>query len=370
RLDARVEIRPAAKRPLKTNDRIRFFIGTAEVLGRAIVLEESGEIAVKQSGLAQIVLQHPVVALAGDRFVLRNETSQRTIGGGIVLNPTGRRIRKPLAIYRERLAALSGGRGPDAIEALLNLQDSFAVSTLRVAQMLNAPIAEVEAALKDSRFIKFSLGDEEGFATRVKWDEVKRFAADAIAAHHRAEPLAPGLEMEALRTRLPYEVGARAFRALIDRISRESEIVREESVLRLKSHRVELGGDDGRLGADIERVMKEAGFHPPDLKQLAEALKLPAGREAKLKSLLAALERQGRLVKIASDLYFDRGALEAARSRLVEHLKSNEQITAAGYRDLLGASRKFAIALLDYFDHSGVTTRVGDARRLRQSIAT
>jgi selenocysteine-specific elongation factor len=370
RIDARVEIRPAAKRALETNDRIRLFLGTAEVMGRAIVVEESGKIALKQSGLAQLVLQDPIVALTGDRFVLRNENSQRTIGGGVVLNPMGRRVRKPLAIYRERLAALSGPREAHAIEALLNLQDSFALSGLRVAHLLNAPRAEVEAALKDSRFIKLSLGDEEGFATRTKWDELKRFATEALAAHHRAEPLAVGLEMEALRTRLPYEVGARAFRALIDRLSRESELVREENLLRLKSHRVELGGDETKLGADIERLLKQASFQPPDLKQLADSLKLPAANDAKLKSLLAALEHQGRVVKISSDLYFDPAALETARSHLVEHLKRNGQITAAGYRDLLGASRKFAIALLDYFDHSGVTTRVGDARKLRQSAPT
>ncbi len=368
RLDAQLEIRPAARRPLKNNDRVRLFAGTAEMLGRAIVLEESGEIPIKHSGLAQLVLQDPIVALAGDRFVLRDETSQRTIGGGIVLNPLGRRNRKPLPLYRERLAKLRDSRGAEAIEALLNLQDSFAVSPLRVAQLLNAPIAEVQAALKESRFIKFSLGDEEGFATRVKWEEIQRFAIAALAAHHRAEPLAAGLEMEALRTRLPYEVGPRAFRALIDRLSRESDIVREESLLRLKSHKVELGGDDGKLGGEIERALKQAGFHPPDLKQLAEALKLPAAQEARLKALLGALERQGRVVKIASDLYFDKDALDAARARLVEHLKSNDQITAAVYRDLLGASRKFAIALLDYFDHSGFTTRVGDARRLRHPM--
>ncbi|HTY53739.1 MAG TPA: selenocysteine-specific translation elongation factor [Candidatus Binataceae bacterium] len=370
RIDARVEIRPAAKRPLKTNDRIRLFAGTVEALGRVIVLEESSEIPVKQAGLAQIVLQEPIAVLIGDRFVLRNENSQRTIGGGVVLNPVGRRNRKPLGIYRERLAALSDARGAEAIEALLNLQDSFALSSLRVAQLLNAPLAEVQSTLKDSRFIKLSLGDEEGFATRGRWEELKLFATDALAAHHRAEPLAAGLEMEALRTRLPYDVGARAFRALIDRMSRESELVREENLLRLKSHRVQLGGDESKLGADIERILKQAGFHPPDLKQLAEALKLPAAQDGKLKNVLAALERQGRVVKIASDLYFDSAALESARSRLVEHLRSNDQITAAGYRDLLGASRKFSIALLDYFDHSGVTTRVGDARKLRHSASS
>jgi selenocysteine-specific elongation factor len=84
-----------------------------------------------------------------------------------------------------------------------------------------------------------------------------------------------------------------------------------------------------------------------------------------MRTLLSALEREGRVVKIATDLYFSREAMEAARQRLLDHLKTAPEITAAAFRDLLGASRKFAIALLDYFDHAGVTTRVGDARRLR-----
>ena len=248
---------------------------------------------------------------------------------------------------------------------MLNLQENFALTTIGVAQLLNAPQREVEDALKDPRFVKLSLGDEEGVTTRTKWDELKRFALEALAAHHRSDPLAPGMEMEAMRERLPYEVAARSFRALVDRLARESEIVREESTLRLKSHRVQLGGDDGRLAAQIEQTLRQAGFQPPDLKQLIETLKLAPAEIARLKALLSTLERQGRLVKVASDLYFERGAQEAARARLVEHLSANPEITAATYRDLLGASRKYAIALLDYFDHSGVTTRVGDARGLR-----
>jgi selenocysteine-specific elongation factor len=79
------------------------------------------------------------------------------------------------------------------------------------------------------------------------------------------------------------------------------------------------------------------------------------------------MEREGRVVKIATDLYFSRAASDAAREKLVEYLKTHTEITAAIFRDLLGASRKFAIALLDHFDHTGVTTRVGDTRRLRAS---
>ncbi len=365
RFDARVEIRPAAKRPLKHNMRVRLFIGTSETLARAIVLDESGTIAPKSSGLVQLVSDEPVVALSGDRFVIRDETNTRTLGGGVVLNPLGRRIRKPLDAYRQNLETLARDSGPDSIEALLNLQEQFALSAARIAMLLNRPAKELDAALKDPRFVRISLGDEEGFTTRAKWEELKRFAVAALTAHHQARPLEAGLEMEALRSRLPYEVGARAFRALLDRLARESDLVREESVLRLKHHRVKLGGDAGALGKRVETLLAEARFHPPDLAQIAEALKLATSDVAQLRTVLGALEREGRVAKIATDLYFARAALDDARAQLVAHLNTNGQITAATYRDLLGASRKFSIALLDYFDHSGVTTRVGDVRRLR-----
>jgi selenocysteine-specific elongation factor len=368
RFDAWIEIRPAAKRPLKNNTQVRVFIGTAETIARAIVLDHSGAVTPKASGYVQLVTRDPVVALTGDRFVIRDETNSRTLGGGVVLNPLGRRTRKPPESYLAGLGVLKNGSGADAIEALLNLQESFALSATRIATLMNIPVKDAETSLKDSRFIKLSMGDEEGFTTRGKWDELKRFTLGALQNHHKIEPLAAGMEMEALRTRLPYEIAARAFRPVIDRLGRESDIVREESLLRLKSHRVELGGDAGKLGDRVEQILATAEFQPPELKQLAEALNLATADAPRLRSVLVAMEREGRIAKVATDLYFSRAALDSARARLVGYLQSHPEITAATFRDLLGASRKFAIALLDYFDHSGVTTRVGDARRLRTPV--
>jgi selenocysteine-specific elongation factor len=329
-------------------------------------LEESGVWAPKAAGLTQLVTEDAVVALAGDRFVIRDETNSRTLGGGVVLNPLGRRVRKPIEAYRANLRMLKDSSGAAALEALVNLQESFALGPIRIATLMNIPDPEAEAALRQAPpFVKLSVGDEEAFTTRTRWDELKRFALDALAKHHKSEPLSAGLEMEALRTRLPYEIGARAFRPIVDRLSHESEIVREESVLRLRSHRVQLGGDAETLGARIEAALTSAQFQPPDLKQLAEALKIPARQMSHLRTVLLAMERQGRIVKIATDLYFSRAAAAAAKDRLVKYFETHPEITAAVFRDLLGASRKFAIALLDHFDHTGVTTRVGDARRLR-----
>ena len=365
RLDARLEIRPAAKRALKNNQRVRFYIGTAETIARVIVLDEAGEIAPKKSALTQIVLKEPVIALAGDRFVIRDETNVRTLGGGVVLNPMGRRTRRPLDRYIQDLNLLSSTFGAAMVEAMLNLQDSLALTPLLIAQLFNTPLSDVNTALRDARFLKLSLGEEEGFATTAKWNAVKRVAIDTLAAHHRAEPLSPGLDMESLRTRLPYQVSTRAFRALVDRLTRETDIVREDSALRLKSHKVQLGGKIGLVAEQVDELLTQAGYHPPDLKQLAEALKLPGTDLPQLRTLLSAMEREGRVIKIATDLYFGRAPFQSAKSQLVERLAADGEITAATYRDILNASRKYAIALLDHFDHSGVTTRIGDVRKLR-----
>ncbi len=367
RLDVRLEIRPTARCALETNTRIRLFLGAGEALGRAIVLEPSAAIQHGSSGLVQLVMQDPVVALAGDRFVIRDETSRRTLGGGVVLNPLGRRNRRPSELYRQRLTMLTGTVGSDAIEALLNLQDTFAMSASRIAIVLNQPIDAIDAALSDPRFVKLSLGDVEGYTTREKWEQCKQFVTGALTAHHQAQPLAPGLEMEMLRTRLPYEVGARAFKALIDRIGRETGVVREDSMVRLRDHQVRIAGDDNLLAERVAAELARAGFQPPEVSQLVQTLNLPAAQGAHVKRILNALETQGRVVKIASELYFDRSQFEAARGRLLDYLADHAEINAATYRDLLSASRKFAISLLDYFDHAGVTTRIGDARRLRKA---
>ncbi|MBV8055154.1 MAG: selenocysteine-specific translation elongation factor [Deltaproteobacteria bacterium] len=365
RLDARLEIRPAAKRALKNNQRVRFYIGTAETLARVIILDQAGEIAPKKSALAQMVLKEPVTALTGDRFVIRDETNVRTLGGGMVLNPMGRRTRKPLDRYAQNLDVLGAAFSAAAAEAMLNLQDSLALTPIQIAQLFNTPLTEVDAALRDPSFLKLSLGEEEGFATAAKWNELKRVAIEKLAAHHRAEPLSPGLDMESLRTCLPYEVSTRAFRALLERLMRETDIVREESILRLKSHKVQLGGEIGLIANRIDELLTQAGYHPPDLKQLAEALKVTLADLPRLRTVLSAMEREGRVIKIATDLYFSKAPFESAKSQLIERLGADGEITAATYRDLLNASRKYAIALLDHFDHSGVTTRVGDVRRLR-----
>ena len=364
RFDARLEIRPAAKRALKNHQRVRLFLGTAETQARVIVLE-GGEIAPKDRALAQLVLDDPIAMLKDDRFVIRDETNVRTLGGGIVLNPFGRSSRRPVEAYAQQLRTVAEPFGPAAIEAMINLQESFALTPARIALLFNRPDSEVEAALHDSRLTGFGSSEEASFTTVARWNDLKGRVVKLLTDFHRQQPLVPGIELEELRSHLPQSISTRDFRAMVERMSSEAGLVREDSRLRLQSHRVKLTAAQDDLSARVERILKEAHFQPPELKQIAEQLHIPAAELTRLRTLLAAMERENRVVRVGVDLFFGRDALAAAKAKLIERLRLDGQISAAAYRDLLGASRKFAIALLDYFDHTGLTLRTGDQRKLR-----
>ena len=200
RFDALLEIRPAAKRALKNNQRVRFFLATAETIGRVIVLEAPGEIAPKHRALVQIVLNDPMVALAGDRFVIRDETNVRTLGGGVVLNPLGRRVRKPLeALSRASSRArrpLRPGRGRSDAQPAGQPRDAAGAHrpTLQHAprrgrgRAQGRPLHPAFARRRRGLHHRCEMGGDQ-----------TRSPSMALATHHRDEPLAPGLEMEALR---------------------------------------------------------------------------------------------------------------------------------------------------------------------------
>ena len=367
RFDARLELRPGAKRPLKNHQRVRLFLGTAETQARVIILE-GDEIDPKRRALVQLVLDEPIAVLKDDRFVIRDETNVRTLGGGVVLNPFGRAPRRPREAYVDRLKTVAEPFGPAALEAMMNLQESFALSAGRIALLLNTPDESIAAALSDSRFVRLGSSDDTSFTTASRWQDLKGRVVATLTEFHRANPLVPGIEMEELRSHLLQAIGLRDFRLLVERMSAEIGLVREDSRIRLMSHRVQLTAAQDDLGSRLEHILDEAGFQPPELKQLAEQLRMPVSELPRLRTLLAAMERENRVARVAADLYFGRDALAAARMKLIEHLRVDDKITAAVYRDILGASRKFAIALLDYFDHTGVTLRTGDERKLRAPI--
>src|SRR5262249_35449090 len=147
RFDAFVEIRPGAKREVDNHDRVRVHLGTAEVIGKVIILDDRGSLPPRSTAFCQVVLEEPVVALRGDRFILRNQTAQGTLGGGEVLHPFARRHRRSEEGVIDRLAALRTADVLSACRAYLDAQSEFAAPLEEIYQGVNAREEEVATLL-------------------------------------------------------------------------------------------------------------------------------------------------------------------------------------------------------------------------------
>ena len=170
-----------------------------------------------------------------------------------------------------------------------------------------------------------------------------------------------GLQKEELRSRSTRAKEQKLFNYIINSLIQDSVVVQEKELLRLKEHKVTLAHDQEKIRGQIEEIYIKGELQPPYFKELKG--KFPEGAVG---DVLEVMVKDGILLKIKEDLYFHNQHLHALEERLTSFLKENEQITTPQFKEMTGASRKYTIPLLEYFDRSGLTVRVGDNRLLRK----
>jgi selenocysteine-specific elongation factor len=363
RFDARLEIRPAAAKGVKSHQRVRIHLGTAERLGKLIVLGAKETIAPKESAFCQITLSEPLLALRGDRFIVRDETARRTLGGGVIIHPWAKRHKRGDTDLEKRLEGLLTEDVPSLIDRFMQESEDFAPSIAVLYQFLNIREEELRDWIgRTPTLMAISAEGEKLYTTKPKWEKLKASVLAALKDHHALHPLVPGMDMEEVRAKLPYPVTPRLFRVVVEMFEAEKSVKREGNLLSLPSHRVRLAATEQTLTDKIKRLLGANPLAPPDLQQVERELGAARG---KLGEIVRVMEREKAIVRVASDLYYLSDSVDNVRTVLYKYLSENGEITAAGFRDLLGSSRKYTIALLEYFDREGTTVRIGDARRLK-----
>ena len=365
RFDAFVELRPSVGRPLRRHSMVRVHVGTAEKMGKILYLDGRDELAAKETAYVQLALREPIAAFGGDRFILREQTARGTIGGGLVLYPFAERPRRRKDPRLAALQEVHRAKTPqDQMRALMSLQRTPVVTTDTLAAAANLRGRDIHRALaKHAGIYRFPDNDQaDAYATHERWAELRDDVTGLLEVFHASEPNQDGMEVESLHSRCLPETPVKIFRVIVAKLVADGVLARDGSCVRLPRHKVEID-DPLRQHADqLMRRLDESEFQPPSIDDLARDLGMNG---AKMELCLGHLEKEGRARRVDAKLVYSEAVLERVREVVRQHTKTHGEIDARTLRDLIGASRKFSIALLTYFDRSGFTMRVGDIRKLR-----
>lgn len=354
------------EKPLKNRARVRVHLGTAEIMGRIVLLEvEEGRPGDTMD--VQILLEEPVCAWPGDRYVVRSYSPVMTIGGGVIHNACpGRKRRRFKAVnsgifslYREGspedLCVFHVEEGGFAGVTFAELEVRMGIFGKRLKKILNQPISARRIIVVDS--------ERQRMIAATVEDRIRAAATSILEAFHRDNPMLEGMAREELRSRLFGGLDVKLFTQVLGTMGRRGEIEADKALVRLAGHEVSLQADEKELRAALAATFAEAGLAPPTRKDVHASFPEVPGRT--IDEVLALMARDGELCKVSEDLFFHRRAIDELTGRVVAHIKDHGGIDAQAFKAMTGLSRKFTIPLLEYMDKAKVTIRVGDKRVLR-----
>jgi selenocysteine-specific elongation factor len=353
-LDVALELLPNARKPLAVRTRIRVHLGTAEVLGRVAQVRS---IAPGETGLARLLLEGPMVARGGDRFVIRSFSPVTTIGGGVVLDPFP--PKRP-RVSERGLAAQQAP--PERLARLVEEAGLVGVVIRDLPVRLGILPGEVSGVVDLAGKGVLASGDVL-VARRALSAEVERLAA-AVAAHHEAHPLDPGLSLQALRAAVAVRRGAGEVTGpvldlLVEHGVRKQAFEVAGAVVRRPGWKATLESHAGGAGERLVRRLAEARWQVPTVAELQQEF-----ADLTVPPLLAHLAREGGVEQVDQERYATKPALEEFRHALEVTLQELGRATPAQLRDRTGLTRKYLIPLLEWADRRGITKRQGDARVL------
>ena len=362
RIDAMLRVLPGEPKPIGQWFPVRFHTAAAEVGARIVLL---GDAPVPPGGEAfvQLVLDQPVAATVGDRYVIRDTSAQRTIGGGrlVDLRAPARKRRTPERLAQ--LAAQAQQATDRALTALLATPPYWVDlgEFGRDRALAEAGLTELADRLG---LVRILTGDRLVALSGETWNRLRADLGEILDAFHGDNPDLPGIGLERLRLQSQPRLPAPTFLAALRGLARAGEVALDGAWVRRPGHVVRLTAADEALWQEIRPLLGGDGrFRPPRVRDMAGELGID---ETQVRHLLKRIGRMGIADEVAHDHFFLRATVAemvAILRQLAESLPQG-QFTAAQFRDQLDNGRKVAIQILEFLDRHGVTLRRGDLRRV------
>ena len=371
-LDVRLVLLADARREIKSGSRLHLYHGAGAVLCRVILLEQD-RLAPGKSCYAQLRLEEPLAAKRGDPFIIRFYSPLETLGGGRVLEPCPVRHKAGDASVLEGLKVKETGDEKARFLQFCRERGRGLAFGERAAQKLDltwdAVACLAEELEREGRIFSLTKGV---WLAKEALDSLARDLRRLLAEYHAARPLSLGFGGEGVRQQLfgcSKEMKKRekaALEGLWGLLADQGLIRREGELLALAEFSPACTPKQAALSRELLALFEEKGLESPWLEELY-ALR-PPREKALCRQVLAALLASGRLVRISPRMLLSRRAYQEAALKAVRAFSQKPELTLADFRDLWGTSRKYALALLEYWDSQRITRKTGEGRILVGSL--
>ena len=361
RIDVRLQLLPGEARALKHWTPVHVHMGAQDVTGRVALLEAE-TLEPGATALAQLLLNAPTHAVHGDALVIRDQSAQRTLGGGRVIDPFGPARQRRATERVAQLKAMSGKGLETALHELLRTAVN-GLDAARLQRQFNRPRSGWTLSA-DVLQIDTRLGPR--LYDRALWQQLGERLSAGLQRFHEELPDELGPDRDRLRRYVLPELERPLFITLLETQLDEGRIQASGPWLHMPEHRVSLSPEEQQLHERIWPLLEQAGLEPPWVRDLAGV----TGRaESEVRLLLRKLARLGLAHQVVKDLFYPQGTL-ARLALLTRELEARDgAIHVAAFRDLAGIGRKRSLQLLEHFDRVGLTRHAGQGRRIRPDSA-
>jgi selenocysteine-specific elongation factor len=349
-IEAVVELDAEMRANISGRSQVRFHAGSSETEARVVPVSER-ETEPGQF-VARIALASPLALRGGDRFVLRLPAPVRTVGGGIVVDPYATRARG-----REQFSfdTASAADPYSRLSQILGAEGTRGVALAEIPVRVGCAAAAINELISRAG----AVATAHNLFAHDAVEQVMAAVQRIVAEYEIKSPLSPGIPSRTLRERL--RVHEELADVAVAELSSRGAIETDGPTIRRKGWTPTPSDADAEASIHVAHDICAGEREPPSVSELVSRY------GSSVPSLLRYLERQGRIVQVETERYYDREALDAMVARLKGSLEPGKVYAPAQLRDVLGSSRKFLIPFLEFCDRNGVTERRGDGRMLRQT---
>lgn len=356
-IDIHLTVLKDCDREIRNATRLHLYHGARDILCKIVLLDRDS-VGAGESCYAQLRLEEEIAVKTGDRFVLRFYSPVETIGGGVILDSNPFKHKRNDAAVLESLKLKEGGSDREKISAALR-DYSARFETLDFLQIQTGIPKEqfdqqINKLIKDK--VAFRVSDNVVIHTDYL-NRLKDSAVKLLESYHKENPLREGMKKDEFRNKLIRYEDISVVDKITDSLVNRKVLKYVNNCVALADFEVQQDNNQ----QEIENAFLQGGFSPESPDQIAA--RFPKVKN--FKQVLESLVNTGKLVRVEEKILLHADYYNKALTLAKEHVDQNGQITLAEMRDLMGASRKFAVAVLEYWDKRGITKKVGDARTFK-----